>query len=428
MALDRNGLMLGVTGSFGSGCSTLSLALKAFGYNRISLSSEVRKELTSRRETSKGEKAVTKGEDRRLLQNVGNELRQKSGAEYWARKAVEHADGSIGSGLVVFDGIRNSKELEYLRNTFPNFLLITVFCPQKTRFERVSNEYGGNWSAFEEDDKRDGNEELEHGQQVQLCVDKADIVIRNEDNHTPQAAAIRYLETKIQQYIFLITGKEVRPPHNDELAMAIAYTSALRSLCLKRTVGAAITTHNGVLVSSGYNENPDPMFPCIRAYGYCYKDAQLRDHIQAMLARQPECPNKSCKAPLAGLEKLKDGFKCSVCGYSLVRAYAPDRGMSRCTAVHAEMAAVLNASGKDLKDKVLYTTTFPCAQCARQIAYVGIRKVVYVEPYPDPDSERFMREQCQISLQMFEGVKARAYERVFNNVRLENEKKYTLHN
>ena len=426
MPLDHNGLMLGVTGSFGSGCTTLAAALEGFGYKRISLSTEVRNELIRRRETSTEAKVVTKGDDRKLLQNIGNEFRQNNGVDYWARKAVENAESTIPKGLVVFDGIRNSKELEFLRNTFPNFLLITVWCPQKLRFERVKAEYGGDWGVFEEDDKRDGNEEFEHGQQVQLCVDKADIVIRNDESHTPQAAAVRHLKTKIEQYINLITGHAVRPPHHDEVAMAIAYTSALRSLCLKRTVGAAITTHNGVLVASGYNENPDPMFPCIRQYGYCYKDAQLREHIEVMVKKRPECPQ--CKIHLVGLDGLRDGFKCSGCGYSLVRAYSPDRGMSRCTAVHAEMAAVLNASGRDLRDKVLYTTTFPCAQCARQIAYVGIKKVVYVEPYPDPDSERFMRDNCQISLQMFEGVKARAYERIFNNVRAENEKKYSLPN
>lgn len=427
MPLDRNGLILGVTGSFGSGCSTLAKALGGFNYQRVSISAEVRSELQARRAKGEDTQPSTKGQDRKLLQDIGNELRKKLGADYWVKEAIRKADENL-NGLAIFDGIRNSKELECLRNTFPNFLLITVWCPQKLRFERVKSEYNGDWAAFEDDDKRDGNEDAEYGQQVQLCVDKADIVLRNDESHTPSAAAITNLKNKIEQYILLLTGKEVRPPHHDEVAMAVAYTSSLRSLCLKRTVGAAITTVNGVLVSSGYNENPDPMFPCIKAFGYCYKDAQLREHIEVVISRRPECPNPKCKAPLKGLESLYDGFKCKSCQYSLVRAYAPDRGMSRCTAVHAEMAAVLNASGEDLRDKVLYTTTFPCAQCARQIAYVGIKKVVYVEPYPDPDSEKFMRDHCKISLQMFEGVKARAYERVFNNVRAQNEKKYSLPN
>nr|WP_281720149.1 AAA family ATPase [Nitrosomonas nitrosa] len=231
MPLDRNGLILGITGSFGSGCSTLAKALGEFHYQRVSISAEIRAELQSRREQDKAPKASTKGDDRKPLQDLGNELRQKHGADYWAKKAVETAEQGTNE-LVVFDGIRNSKELEYLRNIFPNFLLITVWCPQKVRFDRVKEEYGGDWAAFEEDDKRDGNEEFEYGQQVQLCVDKADIVLRNDESHTPKAAAVTYLKNKIDQYISLLTGKEVRAPHHDEVAMAIAYTSALRSLCL----------------------------------------------------------------------------------------------------------------------------------------------------------------------------------------------------
>src|SRR5205823_3178642 len=38
--------------------------------------------------------------------------------------------------------------------------------------------------------------------------------------------------------------------------------------------------------------------------------------------------------------------------------------------------------GASPRDATLYTTTFPCHQCARLIVTAGIRKVVYIEPYP----------------------------------------------
>jgi len=423
MPIDRIGLTLGITGPFGSGCSTLAKALEQLGHKRISISAGVREELLARRKSSSPLELPGKGDDRKALQDIGNEYRQKFSPAYWAELAVRQTEASDYKGKLTFDGIRNGSELEYLRQTFPNFFLISVWCPQSTRWERVKAQYAGDSAVFEDDDKRDGNEEVEYGQQVQLCVDKADIVIRNDENHTPPAAAISFLKRKIEQYLNLLMQKEVRHPHHDELSMAIAYTTSLRSLCLKRTVGAAITDHNNILISVGYNENPEPMEPCIRTYGYCYKDAKQRDHIELIIKRRPECPE--CKKRLNGIESLRDGFKCE-CGYGLAKAYSPDRGMSRCTAVHAEMAAILNAGGRDLRGKILYTTTFPCAQCARQIAYVGIKKVVYVDPYPDPDSERFLKDSCHITLQMFEGVKARAYDRVFAPVRQMNEKTYAL--
>ena len=52
-------------------------------------------------------------------------------------------------------------------------------------------------------------------------------------------------------------------------------------------------------------------------------------------------------------------------------------------AVHAEMAALMDAArrGVPVKGCTLYTTTFPCHNCARHIVAAGIMRVVYVSPY-----------------------------------------------
>lgn len=52
--------------------------------------------------------------------------------------------------------------------------------------------------------------------------------------------------------------------------------------------------------------------------------------------------------------------------------------------IHAEMEAIVSAarSGKPgIVGGTLYTTTFPCHNCARHIVAAGISKVYYVEPY-----------------------------------------------
>ena len=52
--------------------------------------------------------------------------------------------------------------------------------------------------------------------------------------------------------------------------------------------------------------------------------------------------------------------------------------------VHAEMAAICDAArkGTPVKGATLYCTTFPCHICARHIVASGIKRVVYIEPYP----------------------------------------------
>jgi deoxycytidylate deaminase len=52
--------------------------------------------------------------------------------------------------------------------------------------------------------------------------------------------------------------------------------------------------------------------------------------------------------------------------------------------VHAEMEAILSCGrvGVSARGGTLYSTTFPCHNCAKHILDAGIERVVYVEPYP----------------------------------------------
>ena len=52
--------------------------------------------------------------------------------------------------------------------------------------------------------------------------------------------------------------------------------------------------------------------------------------------------------------------------------------------VHAELNAILNASGKSLRGARLYVDLFPCNECAKAIIQSGIREVIYLsDKYAD---------------------------------------------
>lgn len=92
---------------------------------------------------------------------------------------------------------------------------------------------------------------------------------------------------------------------------------------------------------------------------------------------------------------------------------------------HAEMAAICTAArrGTALRGSTLYSTTYPCHECARLIIATGITRVVFVDPYPksqvqmlfsdlvtsDPTDESGSRVQ----LVPFEGVAPRLFPDVF---------------
>lgn len=66
--------------------------------------------------------------------------------------------------------------------------------------------------------------------------------------------------------------------------------------------------------------------------------------------------------------------------------------------VHAELNAILNASGKDLHGSTVYVALFPCNECAKAIIQSGIKEVVYLsDKYHDTPSTVASRRMLNAS-------------------------------
>jgi deoxycytidylate deaminase len=94
--------------------------------------------------------------------------------------------------------------------------------------------------------------------------------------------------------------------------------------------------------------------------------------------------------------------------------------------VHAEMSAITEAArrGMPTKEGNLYCTTFPCHMCARHIIAAGIRRVIYIEPYPKSLTKRLYElstiidgegggAENAVQFVPFSGVAPRVFERMF---------------
>ncbi len=54
---------------------------------------------------------------------------------------------------------------------------------------------------------------------------------------------------------------------------------------------------------------------------------------------------------------------------------------------HAELNAILNSAGHDLRGARVYVTLFPCNECAKAIIQSGIREIIYLsDKYHDTPS------------------------------------------
>ncbi len=144
----------------------------------------------------------------------------------------------------------------------------------------------------------------------------------------------------------------------DEYFMGVAKLAALRSKDPNTQVGACIVDSNNVILSTGYNGFPigcsDDDFPWIRS------------------AEREE----DTKYPYV---------------------------------VHAELNAILNAGGKDLRGSRIYVALFPCNECAKSIIQSGISEVVYLsDKYRDTPmtmASRRMLEMAGVKLRQFKPEK-----------------------
>lgn len=408
-------LVVGLTGSIGSGCSTLGIALSKMGFDLFSLSDVVKSEWENRNPGKKAGELARKSE----LQDIGNELRKTHGDDFLALKTIEEAVKKSEEHDLVFDSIRHTGEIDALRSKYPSFTLIGVDCPIDDRWKRVKPEYMSRSLTkddFETDNSRDKNEaEDPHGQQVELCVDEADVFIDNEKDCYNESAAVRAFKKKIEPYIDLIRGEKLRHPLPREEYMSIAYTASLISKCYKRQVGAVIVdAEKDAILATGYNENPSPMKPCLEEYTKCRRDIYRENYFEKLEKSGILCP--VCKNPV---RIISPTYKCA-CGNDLEAFFIPDRAASQCTALHAEQRALLGLGRRNAEGTTLYATTYPCAKCASDIVEAKIARVVYVAAYPDPLAVKIFLESG-IPTDRFEGVKARAYFRLFGSWRKETE-------
>ena len=390
--------VIGLTGPFGSGCSTAAhlLATGDLGFAKVKLSDVLR--------------AGAKNESptRSELQDLGNALRQTEGNE---SLVVRGLGGVVADGVpparVVVDGIRNLGEVRWLQTVLGDrFSLFAVVAEAERRFERRPDA-SQSLVEFEELDQRDQGESEDHGQQVSRCVDYADVVIANDAKLETWEMSDKF-GAKVTRYARLVLGEEHPFASNDETLMNVAYGASHGSRCIKRQVGAVIA-RGGEVIATGYNENPAGLKPCIDGFGACYRD-MVRDERFVGLAKQgARCPYCSTAIP----RPLMPPWDCVSCGKSLDRAFFPDRAMKWCTALHAEERAIINATGRALDNATLYTTTFPCMLCAEKVIHAGIRSVVYVDPYPDTHGI-VLFSQAAVKTRRFEGVRSRNFERYFS--------------
>ncbi len=401
-------IIFGLTGAFGSGCSFLAeyFFVNQFGYRKYSLSDELKEKYKS----EKGEDYKSRSD----LQKFGNEIRStditalakavlvKIQADDLAEEAKAGQDGKdYRPAPIIIDSIRNPAEIEYFRANCPSFVLFAIFADYDTRWDRVKGEYNESKDAFDRDEAKDqGSNEPLYGQKITSCFFQADVVISNniEINPITPNEAFENMRKNLLNYSKAFSEPTKSKPTIQETVMAMAYAVGRRSKCIKRRVGAVIVDSKMRVLSTGFNAVPLGLKDCEQQIGNCYR-ASKKSKLHTEIHRRITNEFPTCQAKLA--DDIISKFKI----------------LELCRALHAEENAILSlvghSFGTDLSDATLYTTTYPCNLCANKIVQVGIKNVIYFEPYPVKEAKKIF-EEAKVVAEGFEGVTFRAFFRAFN--------------
>lgn len=163
--------IIGITGAFGSGKSTAAKYFESKGYKMLSLSSFLEREAVKRN------LPLT----RKILQDLGNEFREKEGSGVLMKKALlEHKDEQ----KLVIDGLRNLEELEELKR-IKGSLVLGIVADRKIRLNRLrklKRRESLDKDLFLKLELRDlGVGEKTSGLQTAFCISLADVYISS--NH-----------------------------------------------------------------------------------------------------------------------------------------------------------------------------------------------------------------------------------------------------
>lgn len=330
------------------------------------------------------------------LINEGDQLRKTHGNNYLAKLAIANIFAIrnisenhliIGGRKVFFiNGIKHYSEVDLLRSLYgTSFFLIGLSASENDRHRYMKDILEiSDQNATELLLKEQDNDNT-HGQQLSKTFYRSDVFI-------PFSSDIE-MEKELRRFVDLVFGHPYHTPRVDEHMMFHAYAASLRSADLSRQVGAVISTPQGDIISSGANDVPKfeggQYWPndavqdsdnrdFIRKYDSNKQQrSRIIENIIATMNKDPQLSDFSTSYPYSS----SDGF------YTAITKALNDSELKSITeygrAVHAEMAAITTASrlGTATKGGYLYSTTFPCHNCAKHIIASGISRVVYVEPY-----------------------------------------------
>ena len=356
-----------------------------------------------------------------------------------------HANDRMAPRRFVIDSVRNSLEILYLRERYNAFYMVALHNDghEKELLRKKVSRYAegqriedicANISSLSDVENR--IKSFEHGQffapDLQRCVSESELHVayntredlkkeldREGKNLEFTSYSFYTYTEQWMKYSALISRPGLVAPTRDERCMSIAYVAKFNSGCISRQVGCAIIDKERAVQSVGWNDPPASQLPCNlrdvndlyeakKTYDEaCDKDKKSLFEIYSKFElgdskEYPkhdekgnpigiygkgfsECVNQECSGKTSS-KLAESGLKYAYCFRSRYNTYKENKDAVNTRSLHAEentMLRLARQGGMGLNGGTMYVTASPCVLCSKKAYQIGIRDIVYLDPYTD---------------------------------------------
>jgi len=349
--------------------------------------------------------------------DAGNDLREKTTNDVMARLGVVHIriaraqDEDKDSEnqprprtAYILNSLKRPEEVTTLREIYGSaFFLVSAYASRERRREALAVRIAKSknlemkeciWMAEKLIERDEIEGRVVTGQDVRDTFPLADAFVNADDKGA--------IESSVRRTVSILFGHPFETPTIDEMGMQYAHSASLRSSDLSRQVGYAACTDDGQVLAVGTNEVAKPNG------GFYWPDSEgdARD-FRVVESDEPNAEMKLSilkdllqrlqpKGVLSQIGEITDETVSAIAKQLKGSPFMAITEFGR--AVHAEMGVITDAArrGVALRGATMYGTTFPCHNCAKHIVASGIKRLVYIEPYPKSQVARLFRDSIAL--------------------------------
>lgn len=340
--------------------------------------------------------------------------------------------------FIVIDALRNSYEIEFFRNRYQSFYLFSIMASEDTRKDRILNSFKLNIDEYKNIIDFETNDKGVESQAINACIGKGDIFVNNDMSDSSKSK----LYLQLIKYIALIRKPGLFTPNDDERFMQVAFTARYNSGCISRQVGAAVVGADGYLRGFGWNDVPEKHISCLyrtpqqllsNNNNFIFSTYERSDKFYIQIKNKFENKNArylpfcfkdnqndiEIKNSAIKIKKNDASLTISEGDIATILKNAKLKNPTRERALHAEENAFLQISksgGQTVIGGTLYSTDSPCQLCSKKTMQLKIKRVVYIDAYPDISVDHTLRagtEDLWPDFDMFSGAIGAAYFKLF---------------